>query len=79
MSKTQTERGTRRVDRETVMALARAAGLSLSEERVAVMLELLSAHTDFLNQVDRELKLGFQVDDTFHFVPPAYSLRNPKP
>ena len=72
-------RGTRSVDRATVTALARYAGLTLPEDRVTAQLEFLKSEVDFLNEVDRELKLGFQLDEVFHVVPPAYGFRNPPP
>jgi hypothetical protein len=72
-------RGNRSVDRDTVKALARYAGLNLPEDRVVAQLEFLKSQVDFLNEVDRELKLGFQLDDVFHVVPPAYGFRNPPP
>jgi hypothetical protein len=72
-------RGNRSVDRDAVKALARYAGLNLPEDRVVAQLEFLKSQVDFLNEVDRELKLGFQLDDVFHVVPPAYGFRNPPP
>lgn len=75
MASEDAKRGTRQIDRATVVALAKAAGLELSEDRIAVMLELLSSHNDFLNQVDRELNLSFQFDDMLHYVHPAHGFR----
>jgi hypothetical protein len=46
---------------------------------VVAQLEFLKSQVYFLNEVDRELKLGFQLDDVFHVVPPAYGFRNPPP
>src|SRR6202022_1293673 len=67
-------KGNRSIDRDTVKALARYAGLNLPEDRVVAQLEFLKTQVDFLNEVDRELKLGFQLDDDFHVVPPAYGI-----
>jgi hypothetical protein len=75
----QVLRGNRSVDRDTITALARYAGLNLPEDRVLAKLEFLKSQVDFLNEVDRELKLGFQLNDVFHVVPPAYGFRNPPP
>ena len=68
----QVLRGNRSVDRDTITALARYAGLNLPEDRVLAQLEFLKSQVDFLNEVDRELKLGFQLNDVFHVVPPAW-------
>jgi hypothetical protein len=59
----QVLRGNRSVDRDTITALARYAGLNLPEDRVLAQLEFLKSQVDFLNEVDRELKLGFQLND----------------
>ena len=75
----QVLRGNRSIDRATITAVARYAGLNLPEDRVVAQLEFLKSQVDFLNEVDRELKLGFQLDDVFHVVPPAYGFRNPPP
>jgi hypothetical protein len=75
----QVLRGNRSVDRDTITALARYAGLNLPEDRVLAQLEFLKSQVDFLNEVDRELKLGYQLNDVFHVVPPAYGFRNPPP
>ena len=75
----QVLRGNRSVDRATITALAGYAGLNLPEDRVVAQLEFLKSQVDFLNEVDRELKLGFQLDDVFHVVPPAYVFQNPPP
>ncbi|MGH7915198.1 MAG: hypothetical protein ACREPW_11215 [Candidatus Binataceae bacterium] len=72
-------RGNRSIDRATISALARYAGLSLPEDRVVAQFNFLKSQVDFLNEVDRELKLGFQLDDVFHVVPPAYVFHNPLP
>ena len=72
-------RGNRSIDSATITALARYAGLNLPEERVVAQLEFLKFQVDFLNEVDRELKLGFQLDDVFQVVPPAYVFHNPPP
>jgi hypothetical protein len=73
------KRGARTVSRTTVQVMARYAGIELAEDREIEQLRLLESHVEFLNMVDRELKLGFQLDDDFHMVPPAYGLRNPPP
>jgi len=75
----QVLRGNRSIDSATITALARYAGLNLPEDRVVAQLEFLKSQVDFLNEVDRELKLGFQLDDVFHVVPPAYVFHNPPP
>ena len=72
-------RGNRSIDSATITAVARYAGLNLPEDRVVAQLEFLKSQVDFLNEVDRELKLGFQLDDVFHVVPPAYVFHNPPP
>jgi len=73
------QRGGRKVNRATVQALARYAGIDLPEHRLTEQLRLLKSHVEFLNMVDKELKLGFQLDEDFYVVPPAYGLRNPPP
>jgi arginase family enzyme len=73
------KRGGRTVIHATVQALARYAGIELSEDREVEQLGLLESHVEFLNMVDKELKLGFQIDDDFLMVAPAYGLRNPPP
>jgi hypothetical protein len=72
----QVLRGNRSVDCAAITALARYEGLNLPEDRMLAQLEFLKSQVDFLNEVDRELKLGFQLDDVFHVVPPAYGFRS---
>jgi hypothetical protein len=75
----QVLRGNRSIDSATITAVARYAGLNMPEDRVVAQLEFLKSQVEFLNEVDRDLKLGFQLDDVFHVVPPAYVFHNPPP